>query len=179
MSVEQAVLKFDDGDLGPVSADRFRGAMRLFAAGCTVIATADGEEWGGLTATAVCSLSAEPPLILVCVNQKVHAHGLIQRSGVLSVNILARTTEGVAKAFAGMDPNVQGADRFSVGTWSVGKTGSPVLAGADAVLDCVIEKSMQEGTHTIFICKVVDVVLGCERNPLIYYDGGFGSMCLA
>jgi len=176
MTVDSNTLTKGAAGISAVSAEQFRSGMRMFAAGCTIIATADGVERAGLTATAVCSVSADPPLLLVCVNKNVHAHALIEHSRVLSVNILGRTSEGVAKVFAGMDSSIRGADRFSVGKWTTGKSGAPILSEANAVMDCVVVNAHTEGTHSIFVCIVVDVVADDVGNPLVYYDGNFSSV---
>lgn len=176
MSVFADVLDRDCEDMPGVSPDQFRSGMRLFAAGCTVIATAANGQRAGLTATAVCSVSAEPPLLLACVNKRVYAHGLIEQSRALSVNILGLSAEPTARAFAGMEPSLQGEERFSVGDWRTGKSGAPILAGAIVAMDCVVVNSVSEGSHSIFICRVVDVVNHNNGAPLLYYDGKFCSI---
>src|SRR3954462_7924374 len=100
---------------GPVSAGDYTQAMAQHVASVCVITTAVGEQRYGLTATAVSSVSAQPPRLLVCVNQSSFTHDKIVEAGVFCVNVLGETQDVVAKAFAGM----LGAkvDRFGVAEW--------------------------------------------------------------
>ena len=86
-----------------ISNDDFKEGMRHLAASVTVITVAQNNKKDGLTATAACSVSAEPPQLLVCVNREAGAHDLIQEEGVFGVNVLARDQEDIAKRFAGID----------------------------------------------------------------------------
>ena len=159
-----------------VEPARFLGAMRYFAAGCSLIATSDGMERSGLTATAVCSVTAEPPRLLVCINREVRAHAVIVDSGTLSVNVLSEAQEGLAKRFAGMVKGVSGEERFLEGNWLEGRLGAPVLTGALASFDCRVVEAIPASTHTIFICEVVDVASDGDAAPLIFFNRAFASL---
>lgn len=163
-------------EIANVEPARFLGAMRYFAAGCTIIAASDGAERSGLTATAVCSVTAEPPRLLVCINREVRAHAVIVDSGTLSVNVLSEAQEGLAKRFAGMVKGVSGEERFREGNWVEGKLGAPVLAGALASFDCRVVEAIPASTHTIFICEVVDVASDGDAAPLIFFNRAFASL---
>jgi len=154
----------------------FLGAMRYFAAGCTIIAASDGMERAGLTATAVCSVTAEPPRLLVCINREVRAHAVIVDSGTLSVNVLSDAQEGLAKRFAGMFKYVRGEERFLEGDWVEGRLGAPVLSGALASFDCRVVEAIPASTHTIFICEVVDVASDGDAAPLLFFNRAFASL---
>lgn len=156
-----------------VSSDDHRYGMRHFAVGVTIITAADGSERAGLTATAVCSVTADPPRLVVFVNKNVAASDIILKSGALCVNVLASEQEEVAKAFAGMVKDVHGDARFEYGQWREMVTGAPTLDGTLANFDCRVIKVFDESTHHAFLCEVMAT---CERNDgeaLIYLNGAF------
>tara|TARA_R110001592_G_scaffold363372_2_gene686306 strand:- start:191292 stop:191843 length:552 start_codon:yes stop_codon:yes gene_type:complete len=147
--------------------------MRHFAAGVTVITTSDGEETAGLTATAVVSVTADPPRLGVFVNKDVYACDKILENGALCVNVLARDQEEVAKAFACMIKGVEGADRFGYGNWQKLVTGSPALDGALASFDCRVVDIFEESSHYAFSCEVLATRERDDGEALIYLNGAF------
>ena len=155
-----------------VSADTFKQAMRRLAAGVTIMTTRHGQVRGGLTATAVCSLSVDPPQLLVCVNRSAAAHALIAEGENLCVNLLAHKHHELATRFAGQT-GILGADRFEAGRWGRLKTGAPVLEDALASFDCVVTEKVAASTHTIFIGRVVDVHVRANGRPLLYAGGAW------
>ena len=155
-----------------VSADMFKQAMRRLAAGVTIVTTRHNQVRGGLTATAVCSLSIDPPQLLVCVNRTAAAHELIAEGENLCVNLLAHKHHSLAARFAGQT-GILGSDRFRAGRWTALKTGAPVLEDALASFDCIVTEKVAASTHTIFIGRVVDVHLRANGKPLLYAQGTF------
>lgn len=156
-----------------IDAAAFKKGMRHLAASVTLITTCEGKLRGGLTATAVCSVSAEPPQILVCVNKTASAHDTIGKAGFFCVNILAPEHRKIAERFAGMD-GVEGDARFGdMGEWSTLKTGAPVLKGCPVSFDCKLVTEVAAGTHTIYIGEIVDIALDPAAMPLVYADGNF------
>src|SRR4051812_29512719 len=108
-----------------IDAAAFKRGMRHLAASVTLITTRYRELRGGLTATAVCSVSAEPPQLLICVNKTASAHDPIAQAGFFCVNILSPGHRKIAERFAGMD-GVEGDERFhDMGEWSSLSTGRP------------------------------------------------------
>lgn len=159
--------------LPTVSADDHRYGMRHFAVGVSIISARDGAERAGLTATAVCSVTADPPRLVVFVNKNVVANSLILNSGALCVNVLAGDQEEVAKAFAGMLDGVHGDARFGHGEWRELRTGAPALDGCLANFDCRIVKVFDESTHHAFLCEVLVTRERNDGEALIYLNGGF------
>ena len=156
-----------------IDAAAFKRGMRHLAASVTLITTRHGDLRGGLTATAVCSVSAEPPQILVCVNKTASAHDHIGESGFFCINILSPGHRKIAERFAGMD-GVEGDDRFcDMGDWSSLTTGAPVLKGCPVSFDCKLVTRVAAGTHTVYIGEIVDVALDPTATPLLYADGAF------
>ena len=165
-------------ELPTVSPEDHRYGMRHFALGVTVITAAAGGRRAGLTATAVCSVTADPPRLVVFINKNVQASELILASGALSVNVLAAEQEDVARAFAGMVKDVHGEDRFGYGHWSALQTEAPSLDGALANFECRVIKVFDESTHHAFLCEVLATRERQDGAALIYLNGAFRAMSL-
>lgn len=164
------------GDLiNQITADGYKAGMRQLAASVNVVAADFNGTRDGLTATAACSIAAEPPQLLVSVNSGSRAHTVIRKAGAFSLNILARDQEDIAKRFAGMD-GAERTERFGLGTWETMITGAPLLSGAVANFDCEIEQMVTAATHTIFIGLVVAVRSREDGHPLLYGDGKFTGL---
>ena len=156
-----------------------RAGMRHFAAPVSIITTQNKGEYSGLTATAVCSVTAEPPRLVVFVNKSVYAAEQIFESGQLCVNILSSTQTEQACIFAGMRKDIAGAERFDHGEWHTLVTGSPALAYAKANMDCRVIKVYDESTHHAFLCEVLATRSNNEGSPLVYMDGEFCTVIKA
>lgn len=139
-----------------------------------VITTSYGGERFGLTATAVTSVCASPPRLLVCVNKSGFAYGKIIAAGHFGVNVLTDSQEKVGKSFAGMLG--KDFDRFSVGEWRIGANGSPLLQDAAALFDCVIVESLEQFSHQILIGEVMEASAGIGRDALVYGARRFRSL---
>jgi flavin reductase len=149
----------------PVSSDAFKAAMRRFATGVAVVTTTHDGRIHGFTANAFASVSAQPPTVLICVNRNARAHPLISASQCFCVNILASEQQALAEQFAGGEPQT----RFDGVAYRLGQSGSPILAGTLAYVDCLLGEELTAGTHTIFLGNVIE---SGEREgaPLGYYD---------
>jgi flavin reductase (DIM6/NTAB) family NADH-FMN oxidoreductase RutF len=156
-----------------IDATAFKKGMRHLAASVTLITTRHRDLRGGLTATAVCSVSAEPPQLLVCVNKSASAHDPIGHAGFFCVNILSPQHRKIAERFAGMD-GVEGDERFrDMGEWTTLSTGAPVLLGCPVSFDCKLVAELSAGTHTVYIGQIIDLALDPAAHPLLYADGAF------
>jgi len=157
-----------DPALPCVDAGRFKAVMRDFTAAVTVITCAgDGSRGNGMTATAVCSVSADPPCVLVVVNRGNRSHALIDASGRYAVNVLAPGQEALARHFASRPD-----DPFAGVAHRAGATGCPLIEDCAAFLECEVCGRFEAGSHTIFVGRVVAAdVRG--RGPLLYRDGRF------
>lgn len=164
-------------DDAPVTSARFCQGMRNLAGACVVITSSDAGQRAGLTATALCSISADPPRLLVCVNRTVFAHRLISNSGVLCINALQAGQEQIARRFAGMVEGVAGEERFAVGAWTVGAHGVPLLAEALVAFECRVVETIAASSHDLFIAEVIGVTGTLSQDdPLIYFDGRFSAL---
>jgi flavin reductase (DIM6/NTAB) family NADH-FMN oxidoreductase RutF len=161
----------------PVAADLFRHGMRYLAAGVSIVTSLRGAGRAGLTATAVCSLTAEPPQLLACVNRGAEAHDAIAESRVLCVNLLAGRHRALAQRFAG-EGDCQGPARFLAGEWTTMLTGAPALADSLASFDCRLVEAIPASTHTVFIAQVVAVSEPGPGPVLVYADGRYRDLPL-
>jgi flavin reductase (DIM6/NTAB) family NADH-FMN oxidoreductase RutF len=155
--------------------EHFKAGMRRLASGVCIVATAHEGSRHGLTVTAICSLSAVPPSILVCINRGASAHDPIGLSRRLSVNVLNVDQVEVAQRFAGVD-GCSGEARFGFGDWIAWPSGTPMLAEAAASLDCRVIESTECSSHTVFVCRVDAVALQGAVQPLVYFDRGYASL---
>lgn len=153
----------------------FRAAMREMAGAVSIIAAGCGSRRRGMTATAVCSLSAQPPTLLVCINKDTECHKAIVEHGAFSVNVLGANAEGLANRFAGRE-GTRGLERFAAGRWSALATGAPVLEDAVAVFDCTLRQSFDGGTHSVFIGDVSAVSTQGGQAALVYRAGRFAAV---
>lgn len=166
----------DSAPDGPpsISPDEFKQGMRQLAASVNIITVELNGTRDGLTATAACSVSAEPPQLLICVNSEAGAHDIIADAKSFCLNILERDQENIAKRFAGMDGSDR-SERFDLGTWSKLTTKSPALDGALSNFDCVVDQQVRAGTHSIFIGRIVGARVA-DGAPLVYGDGRFTGL---
>jgi flavin reductase (DIM6/NTAB) family NADH-FMN oxidoreductase RutF len=156
-----------------ISSDEFRDVIGRFASGVTVITTFDGSRAFGSTASAVSSLSLEPPMLLVCINRRSATGAAVARSGTFAVNILAEHQGELARRFASKEP-----DKFHGVRTRMGRYGEPLLEGALAQLECRVTEQVQGGTHTVFLAEV-DCASSCDGRPLAYFRGRFGGLRMA
>ena len=158
----------------PISPDEYKDALRHFASGVTIVTIKGGDEVHGLTVSAFASISPDPPLISVMIDQRHHAFELIERAGaVFAVNVLRREHEELSNRFA----FVKDEDRFAVGEWTTAATGAPVLADALAWLDCTVFDKLAAGTHTIYVGEVVaSAAPHPDQSPLVYWNRGYRSL---
>jgi len=130
--------------------------------------------WVAQTVSAMCSVSMEPPLILVCVNRRSPINAVIERSGVFCVSALATQHDHVADTFAGRP--WPGKDRwdFTCGHWEAAPSGAPRLTDALAAFDCAVHSVVAAGTHLVYLGAVREVVRGTGA-PLVYANRGYAA----
>ena len=153
----------------PVSPDDFRNAMRKFASGVCIVAAGEGEARRGMTVSAFTSVSAEPPMILVCLNRSASSYAALSTAKLFSVNILSGTQEDVALTFAGRG-GLTGADRFD-DQWVNADGGVPVLTTSHQSLVCTPVSAQIAGTHTVLIGQVTATSDASDGPALMNYDG--------
>lgn len=158
-----------------VTREQFRKAMGCFATGITVITVAEPSgEVHGMTANSFTSVSLDPLLVLVCVDQRARTHSHLHARQRFGINILSREQRAISEYYASsvethQHPESVGAkfDRTSHGT--------PVLHGALAYLECRLHSTQVAGDHTIFVGEVEGAVVR-EGSPLLYYGGQYKQL---
>lgn len=140
---------------------------RQFITGVTVITAKDGQAPRGLAASAYCSVSLEPPLVLVCVQKTSSTYPALFSSSHLGINILGADQRATVDVFAG-----KATDKFSGLAWHEGPYGSPLVDGSAASIEAEIQERFQAKTHTVFVCRVRHAELG-DTAPMIYKAGRF------
>jgi flavin reductase (DIM6/NTAB) family NADH-FMN oxidoreductase RutF len=148
----------------PITQEEFRSALSRFASGVTVVTTKDVTgRLHGITVSAFCSVSLDPPLILVCIEKSAGSHHVFNESGVFVVNILSSGQRELSDRFASQIEN-----RFEGVEMSLNIDGIPVLSNCLANLECRVKYTADGGDHSIFIGEVDKAVVH-EGDPLIYF----------
>jgi flavin reductase (DIM6/NTAB) family NADH-FMN oxidoreductase RutF len=157
-----------------ISSEDFRNALRHFPAGVTIVTIRSGEKVHGLTVSAFASVSADPPMVMVIIENRHRAYSLLQEEGaVYAVNILREDQSELSNRFAWNKDE----DRFAQGDWTTAATGAPVLADALAWLDCRIHGRYPAGSHTIYVGEVhASRVPQTDLPPLIYWNRAYRKL---
>jgi flavin reductase (DIM6/NTAB) family NADH-FMN oxidoreductase RutF/DNA-binding GntR family transcriptional regulator len=146
----------------------FRDVIGRFASGVTVVTTTVEGKHFGTTASAMSSLSLDPPMLLVCLNRTSATQQAILATGRFGVNILSEDQADVAEAFAVKSP-----DKFRDAAVVRGELDVPLIPGSLAQIECRVSETATGGTHTVFLAEV-ERAEASEGAPLTYYRGRFG-----
>ena len=155
-----------------VSKETFRQGMRRLGGAVTIVATGDVSEPAGLTATAVTSLSAEPPRLLACINRQGQTYDRLRDSMIMTVNVLGTKDKALAARFGGMDDTPED-QRFEAGAWQPSSHGSLYLTSALVSFICKVSEVHLSTTHGIAIGDISDIILGPDHgeSALGYLNG--------
>lgn len=152
---------------------QFRDAMAGLAAAVNVI-TSDGPHGrAGFTATAVCSVTDQPPTLLVCINRSASVYELFTGNGTLCVNTLGHGQQDLSNAFGG---KIAQDERFAHGQWTTGETGAPVLSGASLAFECRVSSHVSVGTHDILFCQVQRIHQQDDASALVYFGRQYHAL---
>ncbi len=152
----------------PLDSHSFRRALGQFATGVTVVTTRDAAgRPQGLTVSAFCSVSLEPPLVLVCVDQRSEVNPGLLTSGFFGVSVLAEDQEGMSRRFAG-----GGDEKFRGLSLLTGESGVPLLPGALVHIECRVASAHPGGDHTIYVGEVLRLAVSPGR-PLLYHGSSY------
>ena len=151
----------------------FRDTVGCFATGITIITTIDADGSPiGLTANSFSSLSLDPPLVLFCLDRKVASFDAFKAGGNFAVNILSTGQQDVSNRFAKSGPEKW--DGVTFDTWG---TGSPILPGCLANMECNVSSISEGGDHVIVIGEVVQMErASADAMPLLYYRGSYSNL---
>jgi len=154
----------------PDFGEHFRSAMRRFTSTVTVISTGLDGQRHGMTATAVTSVSLDPPSLLTCVNRRGRLYDMMESCRRFCVNVLHAEHFAVSRIFA--EPNC--AERFAHGDWQDNEYGIPYLRDAQVAIFCSKTLAVPYGTHTVFFGNIEDIKIREDISPLLYQNGGYG-----
>jgi flavin reductase (DIM6/NTAB) family NADH-FMN oxidoreductase RutF len=148
----------------------FKQAMQRLAGGVCIITTAaaDGRR-NGLTVTAVCSLSAEPPMLLVSLNKASNTYNAVVANRNIAVNILSEQDHSLAETFSRKIPPEE---KFLTGDWTKGVTGAPILRSSVAAFDCELDWVIEVATHGLLLSKIRKSISADRPWQSLLYSGG-------
>jgi flavin reductase (DIM6/NTAB) family NADH-FMN oxidoreductase RutF len=154
-----------------IDAEAFRSALGQFASGVTIVTTRDAAGVPlGLTVSSFCSVSLDPPLVLVCIDLRSDAHAGFRETGLFGVSILAEGQHQISELFAW-----GGSDRFDERHVTARATGVPLVVGALAQLECVVVSAHDEGDHRVYVGRVEHAQVHPGR-PLVYHHGDYHGL---
>lgn len=148
----------------------FRDTLGTFATGVVIATGARDSTPAGFAAQSFFALSLEPPLVGLCPAKTSSSWPRIRETGSFCINVLAEHQRSVCEVFAR-----SGIDKFAEIPWRSGVTGSPIIEGVKAYVDCEIAEEHDAGDHTIAVGRVVDLaVLDDDHGPLLFFKGAYG-----
>lgn len=151
-----------EGDL----QNGLKQAMRIYPQGVTVVTTAAKDGLKGITVSSFTSISLSPPLVLISIAKGSALHDTFREAQTFAVNFLADDQKSVSDRFAG---RVELEDRFEGIRFSDGVTGSPIIEGVRAVLECRTWRVHDGGDHTLLLGEVISAKTFNSKRPLVYF----------
>lgn len=173
MAIDDPATPDADGVENSCDREVFRDVIGRFTSGVTVVTTVVAGRRYGMTASAVTSLSLDPPMLLVCINRAAPTCAAISETGLFGVNILSENQGEIAEHFARPSK-----DKFAAVGSVEGHIGAPMLTAALARLECQVAEEVSGGTHTVFLAHVTRAEADAGL-PLTYFRGRFGRLELA
>lgn len=154
-----------------IDPSTFRATLGRFASGITVITArdADGRDVG-MTVSAFSSLSLDPPLVLICIDNGASVAPVLEHCELFGINVLSDEQEPISRRFAEKE-----VDRFEGVAYHRGQYGIALLDGALAQMECRVHARYPAGDHTILVGAVEGTAVH-EGHPLVYYRGGYGRL---
>lgn len=160
--------------LTTVDTEILRSAMRSWSAGVTVVTAVYAHERHGMTVNSFTSISLDPALITISLQQHSRTHELVSKSHTFGVTILSNSQTDISDLFAGRVPEMT--DRFAALTTETLVTGSPLIVGGLAWLDCRVLETFDAGMNTLFIAEVVAARSMDAGEPLVYHDRQYWTL---
>lgn len=151
----------------------YRDAMARLGAAVSIVTTDGPAGRAGFTASAVCSVTDDPPTLLVCMNRESSAYASVAGNKLVCVNVLSAQQERLSQLFGGKVP---AAERFAAAAWSTLETGAPVLADCAVAFDCQVADVTTVGTHDVLFCRVVALQSSGLTENLIYLGRAYHSV---
>lgn len=157
---------------------RLRDLMARFATGVGVVAARHGPLLAGMTASAIVSISLDPPLMMASIARKAETHAAILGSHAFAISILAAEQQPLAECFA-RPTTAEKLTSFCDAGWHEAETGSPILDGAIAYFDCRLTARHDGGDHTIFLGEIAAAGYREDAEPLLWYGSRYRRLAAA
>lgn len=154
--------------------ENLRSAMRAWSAGVTVVTAVHGEDRHGMTVNSFTSISLNPALITISLQQNTRTHDLVMKSRAFGLTILAADQTAISDLFAGRNPEIQ--DRFASLKTETLVTGSPLIVGGLSWMDCRILQTYDAGMNMLFISEVVAAQGTGSGEPLLYHNRDYWKL---
>ena len=158
----------------PLDPETLRAVMRHWTTGVAIVSARDGATVHGMTVNSFSSVSLEPPLVLVCIEQRVRTHTLIEQARAFAISILREGQHIISDRFAGRE--TEHGNRFDGLATFTAVTGAPILADNIGYLDCAVVAAHPAGNHTIFVAEVVAAKAQNSGKPLLYFNRDYRSL---
>jgi flavin reductase (DIM6/NTAB) family NADH-FMN oxidoreductase RutF len=159
-------------DAPAIDQRTFWRAVGNRASGSTVVTARSADGLAGFLGLSAAHVCADPPLMLVSVDKRTSALQTILAARHFALNFMPREAAAIAEMFGGKGAK-KGAERFETGNWGTLKTGAPVLLDAVGAVDCTVEETIERQGVVIVIGRVVAVLDGGDKAPLIHFQGGY------
>jgi flavin reductase (DIM6/NTAB) family NADH-FMN oxidoreductase RutF len=156
-----------------VAKQAFLDAMAHLPAGVVVISARAGDDFRGLTATSLVSISLDPPMVLVGLERQSATRAAILATKAFNVSLLTRAQEFIADRFAGRAPAID--PKWTTLAHRLGANGIPLVEGCAAWLECRVAEVHPAGDHDVFVAEVQAAAIG-RGDPLILWDRSFWSL---
>lgn len=156
-----------------IDPNEYRRVLGHFPTGVTVVTGADADGPAGLAIGSFASVSLDPPLVMFCPGNTSESWLRIKETGSFCVNVLGADQKDTCGVFAS-----KAEDKFEGIDWTAGDTGSPIISGSIAVIDCKIQQIHDGGDHDIVVGLVKTLNTAedaTERGPLLFFQGGYGK----
>ena len=154
-----------------ISTEDFKHALSRRASGVAIVTARHGDHIHGMTVSAFTEVSLDPPLVMVCADKKSNTLPLIREGGVFAINVLARDQQDLSHRFAIKKDEHKRFEGIEVDS---GRTGAPLLRGVAVNIDCRVVAEHPAGDHVLFLGQVEEV-RSFDREPLLYFRGGYGG----
>ncbi len=162
----------DDAGAKIIDPGSFWRALGQRAIGATIVTAAGSGGPAGLLALSATYVTADPPTMLVSIDNETSALAAVLEAKHFAINYLPQSAEDVVDLFSGKSP-LKGADRFEAGRWGALTTGAPAYNDAIGVIDCTLEEAIERHGVSIVLGRVVDFRAESDGAPLVYFRGGY------
>jgi flavin reductase (DIM6/NTAB) family NADH-FMN oxidoreductase RutF len=167
-NITQIPISPSDPARESVNPDVLRQVMRHWSTGVSIVTAQHQGMRHGMTVSSFTSVSLQPPIVLVALDQSTRTHALVSAAGYFGVSVLSNEQKAISECFSGQD--CEDEDRFAgLETLSL-VSGVPFITGSLAFLDCRVVAQMVSGSNTLFIAEVLAAQPGEKKPPLIYFD---------